>query len=125
MTDVVPADLVPVAAARPAGPAVVAGELLVRARAELPALAGLGPREELLAAVWVMSLRSARTRRAYAGDLRALAGLARRSRYRRAGGRAGARGPVGDGPAGLRRGGLQHAAAPVGAVELLPVQRRP
>jgi integrase len=34
-------------------------------------MAGLPPREELLAAAWLMSLRSARTRRAYAGDLRA------------------------------------------------------
>ena len=43
----------------------------MRARAELPHLAGLGQREELLAAAWLMSLRAARTRRAYAGDLRA------------------------------------------------------
>ena len=56
----------PVSAPVPA----VAGELLARVRAELPAMAGLGPREELLAAAWLMSLRSARTRRAYAGDLR-------------------------------------------------------
>jgi site-specific recombinase XerD len=48
----------------------VAGELLARVRAELPAVAGLDPREELLAAAWLTSLRSARTRRAYAGDLR-------------------------------------------------------
>ena len=42
-------------------------------------MAGLGQREELLAAAWLMSLRSARTRRAYAGDLRAwLAWLAER-----------------------------------------------
>ncbi len=34
-------------------------------------MAYLGGREELLAAAWLMSLRSARTRRAYAGDLRA------------------------------------------------------
>lgn len=49
----------------------VAGELLARVRAELPAVAGLGPREELLAAAWrLTSLRSPRTRRACAGDLR-------------------------------------------------------
>ena len=48
----------------------VAGELLARVRAELPAVAGLGPREELLAAAWLTSRRSPRTRRAYAGDLR-------------------------------------------------------
>jgi Phage integrase, N-terminal SAM-like domain len=47
------------------------GELIARVRAELPHLAGLGQREELLAAAWLISLRSARTRRAYAGDLRA------------------------------------------------------
>ncbi len=56
----------PVSAPVPA----VAGELLARVRAELPAVAGLGPREELLAAAWLTSLRSSRTRRAYAGDLR-------------------------------------------------------
>jgi integrase/recombinase XerD len=49
---------------------VVAGELLARTRAELPVLAGLGEREELLAAAWLASLRAPRTRRAYAGDLR-------------------------------------------------------
>jgi integrase/recombinase XerD len=52
-------------------PLPAAAELLMRARAELPHLAGLGQREELLAAAWLMSLRAARTRRAYAGDLRA------------------------------------------------------
>jgi integrase/recombinase XerD len=39
-------------------------------RAELPHVAGFGQREELLAAAWLMSLRAARTRRAYANDLR-------------------------------------------------------
>ena len=33
-------------------------------------LAGLGDREELLAAAWLTSLRSPRTKPAYAGDLR-------------------------------------------------------
>src|SRR5579875_3132433 len=57
----------------------VAGDLLARARAELPALAGLTPREQLLAAAWLASLRSPRTRRAYFADLRAwLAWLAER-----------------------------------------------
>jgi site-specific recombinase XerD len=46
-------------------------ELVTRVRAELPHVANLGQREELLAAAWLMSLRSARTRRAYAGDLQA------------------------------------------------------
>jgi site-specific recombinase XerD len=59
----------PAAAAAEPLPAM-AGELLARVRTELPAVAGLGPREELLAAAWLTSLRSARTRRAYAGDLR-------------------------------------------------------
>jgi site-specific recombinase XerD len=58
------------AAARPAGRAAIAAELLARTRAELPVLTGLGEREELLAAAWLASLRSPRTRRAYAGDLR-------------------------------------------------------
>lgn len=52
----------------------VAAELTGQARAEVPALAGLPPREELLAAAWLMSLRAARTRRAYAGDLLAWLG---------------------------------------------------
>lgn len=34
-------------------------------------MAGLGQREELLAAAWLMSLRSAHARRVYAGDRRA------------------------------------------------------
>jgi len=36
---------------------------------ELPALGVLGKRDQLLAAAWLASLRSARTRRSYAGDL--------------------------------------------------------
>ena len=63
-------DLVTWAGARPPGPAAIAAELLARTRAELPVLAGLGEREELLAAAWLASLRAARTRRAYAGDVR-------------------------------------------------------
>ena len=39
-------------------------------RAELPALADLGERAQLLV-VWLVSLRSARTRRAYFGDVAA------------------------------------------------------
>ena len=58
------------AGARPPGPAAIAAELLARTRAELPVLAGLGEREELLAAAWLASLRAPRTRRAYAGDVR-------------------------------------------------------
>ena len=63
-------DLVPRAGAEPLGPGAIAAELLARTRAELPVLAGLGEREELLAAVWLASLRAARTRRAYAADVR-------------------------------------------------------
>ncbi len=67
---------VPRSGPRETAPAI---ELIARVRAELPHLANLGGREELLAAAWLMSLRSARTRRAYAGDLRAwLAWLAER-----------------------------------------------
>ena len=63
-------DLMPRASARPPGPVAIAAELLARTRAELPVLAGLGEREELLAAAWLASLRAARTRRAYAADVR-------------------------------------------------------
>ena len=63
-------DLVPWAGARPPGPAAIAAELLARTRAELPVLAGLGEREELLTAAWLASLRAPRTRRAYACDIR-------------------------------------------------------
>ena len=63
-------DLVPRAGAQPLGPAAIAAELLARTRAELPVLAGLGEREELLAAAWLASLRAPRTRRAYAADVR-------------------------------------------------------
>ena len=48
----------------------IAAELLARTRAELPVLAGLGEREELLAAAWLASLRAAGTRRAHASDVR-------------------------------------------------------
>jgi site-specific recombinase XerD len=51
------------------GHKVVAAELLARVRAELPAVAGMEEREQLLAAAWLTGLRSPRTRRAYAGDL--------------------------------------------------------
>jgi Lantibiotic dehydratase, N terminus/Phage integrase, N-terminal SAM-like domain len=63
-------ELVPRAAVRPGPAAAVAADLLARSRAELPVLAGLSERDELLAAAWLASLRSSRTRRAYAGDLR-------------------------------------------------------
>ena len=71
---------VPVSAAVPgAGPAAVAGELLGRVRAELPVVGALGEREQVLVAAWLTGLRSARTRRAYAGDVAAcLAWLAGR-----------------------------------------------
>ena len=63
-------ELVPRAGARPPGQLAIAAELVARTRAELPVLAGLGEREELLAAAWLASLRAARTRRAYASDIR-------------------------------------------------------
>jgi hypothetical protein len=52
----------------------IAAELLARTRARaqgLPVLAGLGEREELPVTAWLASLRAARTRRAYAADVRA------------------------------------------------------
>ncbi len=57
------------AAALGAGPAAVAGELLGRVRAELPAVGELGEPEQVLVSAWLTGLRSARTRRAYAGDV--------------------------------------------------------
>ena len=57
------------AAAPGAGPATVADELLGRMRAELPAVGELGEREQCLVSAWLTGLRSARTRRAYAGDM--------------------------------------------------------
>jgi hypothetical protein len=60
-------------AAPGAGPAAVAAELVGRVRAELPAVGELGEREQVLVAAWLTGLRSARTRRAYAGDV--VAGL--------------------------------------------------
>ena len=62
------------AAAAGAGPAVLAAELLGRVRAELPVVGGLGEREQLLVSAWLTGLRSARTRRAYAGDVAAWLG---------------------------------------------------
>jgi hypothetical protein len=64
-----PARVLP--AAPGAGPAAVAGELLGRVRAELPAVGELGEREQVLVAARLTGLRSARTRRAYAGNVAA------------------------------------------------------
>jgi site-specific recombinase XerD len=47
----------------------VAAELTGRVRAELPIIGGLEGREQVLVAAWLTGLRSARTRRAYAGDM--------------------------------------------------------
>lgn len=44
------------------------GELLAQVLGEHPQLAVAGEREQLLAASWLVTYRSARTRRAYAGD---------------------------------------------------------
>lgn len=68
-------DLVPAAAfvvdAAPTSAGSVAAALLSRLDTEHPVLAQLPVRERLLAAAWLGSYRSARTRRAYAGDLAA------------------------------------------------------
>ncbi len=61
-------------AAPGAGPVAVAAELVYRVRAELPVVGELGEREQLLASAWLTGLRSARTRRAYAGDVAAWLG---------------------------------------------------
>jgi len=62
--------LVPAAAtAIGTGPGAVAAELLARISAELPVVTAMEEREQLLASAWLASLRSHRTRRAYAGDL--------------------------------------------------------
>ena len=50
---------------------LVAEALLAQLDTEHPSLAGLPARERLLAAAWLAAYRSARTRRAYAGDLAA------------------------------------------------------
>lgn len=68
-------DLVPAAVSgvdvTSAGVGPVAGALLSRLDTEHPVLAALPVRDRLLAAAWLGSYRSARTRRAYAGDLAA------------------------------------------------------
>ena len=67
--------MTPLSAAAPGtGPAVVAAELLGRVRAELPVIGELGEREQLVVAAWLTGLRSARTPRAYAGDVAAWLG---------------------------------------------------
>ena len=70
MTDLVPATTPhsPVGTVENAA-ATLAGELVEHVLAELPALATLDDRDRLLSAAWLASLRSGRTRRAYAGDL--------------------------------------------------------
>jgi len=96
-------ELVPRAGARPTGPVVIAAELLAPTRGVLPVLAGLGEREELLAAAWLTSLRSPRIRQAYARDLRGRAVVARAARRGCAGRGPGARGHVGGWAAGPGR----------------------
>ena len=58
----------------PAAAVAVAVELTSRIRAELPAIGELEEREQVLVAAWLTGLRSARTRRAYAGDMAAWLG---------------------------------------------------
>jgi hypothetical protein len=62
------------AAGQGQGPAIVAGELLARVRAELPVVTTLNGGKQVLVAAWLTGLHSARTRRAYAGDLAAWCG---------------------------------------------------
>ena len=70
MTDLALATVSPAIASPAGSPAAgMAGELVAHVVAELPALAALDDRDRLLAAAWLASLRSARTRRSYAGDL--------------------------------------------------------
>ena len=72
-----------------ASPAVVAGEVLGRVRAELPVIGEMREREQVLVAAWLTGLRSARTRRAYAADTAAWLGwLAERDTEALAAGRA-------------------------------------
>jgi integrase/recombinase XerD len=56
------------------GPAALAAELVGRERAELPVVGELGEREQVIAAVALTGLRSARPRRAYVGDVAAWLG---------------------------------------------------
>ena len=67
-------DLKPLCASCRLRPAVLAAELLGRVRAGLPAVGQLGEREQVLASAWLTGLRSASTRRAYAGDVMAWLG---------------------------------------------------
>ena len=56
------------------GLVALAAELLGRVRTELPAVGGLGEREQFVVAAWLTGLRSMRTRRAYAADVLAWIG---------------------------------------------------
>ena len=73
---VTPGDLerMPAAASAARAGRRMAAELLRRVRAELPAVSGLGERDQVLVSAWLTGLRSARTRRAYAGDVAAWLG---------------------------------------------------
>jgi integrase/recombinase XerD len=65
----------PVSSSAPgAGPAILAGELVDRVRAELPMVGELEERDQVLVSAWLTGLRSARTRRAYAADVAAWLG---------------------------------------------------
>jgi len=66
-----PASPVPSGPGASPAPARLAAGMLTRLDAEHPVLAGRPDRERLLAAAWLATYRSARTRRAYAGDLAA------------------------------------------------------
>ena len=118
--DLVVVDARAVGGARP-DVSVVAGELVAHVLGELPVLAVLEDRERLLAAAWLASLRSARTRRSYAADLLGWrAWLAGRGVDVLAAGRVHA-GSVGAGAAGGGGGGRERAPAAVGGRVVLPV----
>ena len=69
-----PSDLEQLPASGTGPAAAVAAELLGRIQAELPVIGELGEREQVLVAAWLTGLRSARTRRAYTGDVAAWLG---------------------------------------------------
>ena len=68
-----PGDLEPLPARLPGrarrGPGGAGGRAGEPGAAEPPAISGLGKREQVLVSAWLTGLRSARTRRAYAGDV--------------------------------------------------------
>ena len=89
------------------------------------AVGELGVRERVLVSASLTRAAVGAHPPSYAGDVRSGARLACPGGCRCAGGRAGARGPVGGHPAGRGSIGRQPYAAPVGAVLVLPVLSGP